>query len=177
MTALRPPIEIGPMPLHSRMRTVDEYVVRAPVNVIFELAVQVERWPELLPHYRFVRFRERSSDGGGIVEMAANRLFGPIPWPTWWCSEMRVDFDSPAIRFKHIGGITTGMDVEWQFHAVPNGTRARILHLWSGPSWPLIGGFAATSVIGPVFVQAIASRTLASLARAAEGIATMKRDA
>jgi hypothetical protein len=32
----------------------------------------------------------------------------------------------------------------------------------------LIGGFAATKVIGPVFVHGIASRTLAGLAAAAE---------
>ena len=34
--------------------------------------------------------------------------------------------------------------------------------------WPLIGVFAATAVIGPVFIHGIASRTLAGLARVAE---------
>jgi hypothetical protein len=43
----------------------------------------------------------------------------------------------------------------------------RIVHVWDGPRWPLIGPFAATQVIGPVFVHGIASRTLAGLARAA----------
>jgi ribosome-associated toxin RatA of RatAB toxin-antitoxin module len=162
------PIDLGPMPLHRRMRTVDERIVHAPVAVIFELAAQVERWPTLLPHYRFVRFRKRTSDGGGIVEMAANRPFGPLSWPTWWCSEMRIDRDTPSIRFRHIGGVTTGMDVQWQFSDTPAGTRAHILHLWDGPTWPLIGGLAATIVIGPIFVHGIASRTLAGLARVAE---------
>ena len=44
----------------------------------------------------------------------------------------------------------------------------RIVHEWSGPEWPLIGGFAANFVIGPHFVSAIAGRTLAGVASEAE---------
>ena len=62
---------------------------RAARSAIFELAAEVERWPALLPHYRYVRFVERRSDGGGIVEMSANRPFGVVRWPTWWSREMR----------------------------------------------------------------------------------------
>jgi hypothetical protein len=40
--------------------------------------------------------------------------------------------------------------------------------LWDGPAWPVIGPFAATNVIGPVFVHGIASRTLAGLGAVAE---------
>jgi hypothetical protein len=43
----------------------------------------------------------------------------------------------------------------------------RIVHSWDGPRWPLIGIFAATTVIGPLFVHGIASRTLAGLGAAA----------
>jgi hypothetical protein len=60
------------------------------------------------------------------------------------------------------------MDVEWTFEPVAAGTHVRILHVWDGPRWPLIGSLAATTVIGPVFVHGIASRTLAGLARADE---------
>ena len=150
------------------MHTLDERVVGAPVARIFDLARRVDEWPRHLPHYRFVRFRERAADGGGIVEMAAYRPFGAANWPTWWLSQMTVDERAPAVRFRHIGGITTGMDVEWTFAPAEGGTRVRILHVWDGPRWPLIGTFAATSVIGPVFVHGIASRTLAGLAAAAE---------
>ena len=52
------------------------------------------------------------------------------------------------------------------------GTLVRIVHVWNGPSWPLIGDVAARAVIGPVFVHGIASRTLAGLARTAERTAT-----
>ena len=156
------------------MRTVDERVIRSRLATIFRLAVEVERWPELLAHYRYVRFRERASDDGGLVEMAANRPFGPVNWPTWWLSQMSVQRESPKggeeprIRFRHVEGITSGMEVEWSFHPVKGGTRVRIVHVWNGPEWPLVGGVAATSVIGPVFVHGIAERTLAGLAKVAE---------
>lgn len=162
---------LGPMPTTARMRTLDERVVRAPVAAIFAIAADVERWPELLPHYRYVRFRERMH-GTGIVEMSANRPFGPLSWPTWWVSLMEVQHGSgdaqPAIRFRHIDGVTRRMEVEWSFAPVTEGTHVTVVHLWNGPSWPLIGTIAARAVIGPVFVHGIASRTLEGLARAAE---------
>jgi hypothetical protein len=143
--------------------------------VIFELARDVERWPAHLPHYRFVRFTKRDGQDGGIVEMSANRPFGPLDWPTFWRSEMETiplsGTRRPAIRFRHIGGITTGMDVAWEFAPRGSGTDVRIVHVWDGPPVPLIGSIAARSVIGPVFVHGIASRTLAGLASAAERMA------
>jgi ribosome-associated toxin RatA of RatAB toxin-antitoxin module len=159
------------MPSGAHMRTVDERVVRAEPRRIFDIAADVEAWPRHLAHYRYVRFRDRVG-AGGIVEMSANRPFGPIRWPTWWVSVMeiqqRTGTDSPSVRFRHIEGITTGMEVEWSFSRVTGGTRVTVLHLWDGPSWPFIGRIAARLVIGPVFVHGIASRTLAGLARAAE---------
>lgn len=165
---MREPFELGPMPLGRPMETVDRRIVRAPWRTMFELAKKVEEWPSHLPHYRYVKFRSRASDGGGIVEMSADRPFGPVGWPTWWLSEMSVDDGAPAIRFRHIGGITKGMDVEWSFRSVPEGTEVTILHVWDGPPVPFIGIPAATMVIGPVFIHGIASRTLAGLADAAE---------
>lgn len=169
--------ELGPMPLGRPMETIDERLVRAPVGVIFELASKVEEWPAHLRHYRFVRFRERRPDGGGLVEMAANRPFhivetSKVPlrfnWPTWWLSEMAVSQSPPSIRFRHVGGITRGMDVEWTFTPAPGGTHVRIMHVWDGPPIPVVGVWAAIYLIGPVFVHGIASRTLAGLAGVAE---------
>lgn len=166
------PHALGPMPSDRRMQTVDELVVHAPLEIIFTLAADVLQWPLHLAHYRFVRFHERRSDGGGTVEMSANRPFGAVNWPTFWTSLMSITPPGsarvPSIRFRHVRGVTTGMDVEWTFERVAAGTRVRILHVWNGPPWPLIGDVAARGVIGPVFVHGIAQRTLAGLARAAE---------
>ncbi len=170
----RTQVELGPMPTGRRMSTVDHRIVHSDVTTIFDLASRVDRWPEHLRHYRFVRFRERAQDGGGLVEMSAVRPFGgPLGWPTWWLSEMRIDRGRPAMRFRHVGGITTGMDVEWSFEPVdPSGTNratlVRIVHVWDGPRWPIIGARAATMVIGPLFIHGIASRTLQGLALVAE---------
>ncbi len=174
MTTLqRKPYDLGAMPLGLPMQTVDRRTVRAPWRTIFDIARRVEHWPAYLPHYRYVRFHERFDviDGipsRGIVEMSANRPFGPLGWPTWWKSEMVVDFQKPSIRFFHIGGVTKGMDVEWTFTPAGETTNVEILHVWAGPRLPVLGLFAATAVIGPVFVHGIASRTLEGLATIAE---------
>ena len=167
----RAPYTLGPMPLGRPMTTVDERLVRASVATMFAVVRDVEHWPAHLVHYRRVHFSERTTDGGGIVEMSAHRPFGPIPWRTWWRSEMQVvepDGDRPAIRFRHIAGVTRGMDVEWRLEPRDGGTFVQLVHVWDGPRWPLIGVWAATAVIGPLFVHGIASRTLAGLARIAE---------
>jgi len=152
------------------MITVDRLVVRAPLARVLDAARSVERWPEWLPHYRWVRFHERRG-AGGLVEMAAYRPFGPLGpgWPTWWMSEMWVDEDAPRIRYRHVRGITTGMDVVWEFAPRADAVEVTITHRWTGPRWPLIGPLAAGAVIGPVFIHGIASRTLAGIGRRAEG--------
>ena len=166
-------ISLGPMPTDRKLRTVDERTVTAPIGVMFDVAANVLDWPKHLAHYRYVKFRTRAADGGGIVEMSANRPFRALKWPTWWVSAMTVSppgkSDRASIRFRHIEGITTGMDVEWEFHQKFSGlTHVRIVHVWNGPRWPVVGGIAARRIIGPVFVHGIASLTLAGLAKVAE---------
>jgi hypothetical protein len=68
------------------------------------------------------------------------------------------------------------MDVEWSFTARDGGTQVRLVHAWNGPRWPLIGVPAAVIIIGPVFIHGIASRTLAGLAKVAEGMRADARD-
>lgn len=151
------------------MRTIDRITIRAPIDSVFAVARDVERWPDILPHYRWVRMLERQPDGG-TVEMAAWRPFGPPPlrYPTWWISEMRVSQRDRIIRYRHVAGITAGMDVRWSLRDTAAGVVVEILHEWAGPAWPLVGRWTANAVIGPVFVHGIASRTLAGIRRRAE---------
>jgi uncharacterized membrane protein len=150
------------------MQTVDRLRMRAPVQRVLRAAENVEAWPRLLSHYRWVRMLERRPDGG-LVEMAAWRPFGALKYPTWWVSEMRIDRNTPAVHYHHVQGITAGMDVVWKLEPADGATEVTIVHDWSGPSWPLIGRLAAEWVIGPVFIHGIASRTLAGIRRAVEG--------
>lgn len=151
------------------MKTIDEHTAAAPPDVCFRAAADVERWPEILPHYRWVRFQRKDGFATGLVEMAAYRHFGRIGWPTWWVSEMEHDAEARTVTYRHVDGITRGMDVVWKVTPLEDGrSHLRIVHEWDGPAWPLIRGIAANAVIGPHFVSAIAGRTLAGVAAAAE---------
>jgi len=153
------------------MRTVDRIRIQAPYARVFAAASSVARWPSILPHYRWVRILD---NGGGLVEMAAWRPFvgGLLKFPTWWVSEMTIDRPAGEIRYRHVQGITREMQVVWRLvedgeHS-GRGVEVEIVHTWDGPRWPLIGRMAANLVIGPVFIHAIASRTLAGIKQYAE---------
>ncbi|MDP3909429.1 MAG: SRPBCC family protein [Gemmatimonadales bacterium] len=150
------------------METVDRMRMDAPLARVYAAASAVERWPTILPHYRWVR---RLDDG--LVEMAAWRPFGVLKYPTWWVSEMTTNPAAGEIRYRHVRGITRGMDVVWRLveragGGAGGGVDVEIVHTWDGPRWPLIGRLAADLVIGPVFIHGIASRTLAGIKRAVE---------
>lgn len=154
------------------MNRTDQHVTLAPADTVFRVAADVERWPEILPHCRWVRFQDRRGFGDGVVEMAAWRdLPGPFRWPTSWKARMEADPDEPAIRYHHIDGITTGMEATWIFLPANEGTVVRITHDWDGPPWPFISGIAANRVIGPLFVSFFAQRTLAGVCAEAERVA------
>jgi hypothetical protein len=147
------------------MRTVDEEICRADPDVAFQVAADVERWPDILPHYRWVRFHRKDGFAHGVVEMAAWRPFGPVGYPTWWVSEMEHHGTERTVRYRHVDGITRGMDVVWTVEPRSEGrVLLRIVHEWDGPPWPLVGSAAADWVIGPWFVSHIAGRTLAGVA-------------
>jgi ribosome-associated toxin RatA of RatAB toxin-antitoxin module len=144
------------------MQTENSILIRARPERIFELACAVERWPELLPHYRSVREIGRS-ETGRIVAMAASRDGIPV---SWW-AEQRCDPARPRITFRHVRGVTKGMAVEWSFTETDDGVLVRISHdLRLG--WPLIGGLVADRIIGPLFVASIAGKTLRRIKQLAE---------
>lgn len=158
------------------MLTIDEIDVRGPLKDCFRAAADVEQWPLILPHYRWVTFHTKVDFGTGQVEMAARRQFGPLPYPVWWVSRMHLDTEEMRVLYHHVDGITRGMDVEWSFQELDAGTtRIRIVHDWpEGPAWP-IPGFArraiANHIIGPIFIHHVAGRTLAGIRRHVEGLA------
>lgn len=139
--------------------------IRAPYERIFPLAAEVERWPERLPHYRYVR-RVPSEDGERRFAMGARR--GPIP--VCWEAIQRALPDQRRIEFTHTGGVTRGMEVAWRFEPRDGGWDVSIEHALD-LGWPVIGGFAARRVIGPQFIDAIAGRTLRRVKALAEAAA------
>lgn len=129
---------------------------------IFTLAVDTPRWPEFLPHYRWV-IELGGSERRRIIEMAVHRDGIPVKWTSvqeWFPDEYR-------ITFYHIEGITKGMDVVWSIEPQASGaTRVSIAHEFD-LGWPLIGPFA-NWVAGEFFVRNIANKTLAHIKQIVE---------
>jgi len=144
------------------MRSELHQVMRAPIDRIFPLAAEIERWPELLPHYRFVR---RLPDAGGERHFAMGARRGPIP--VRWEAIQRLIPAERRIEFVHTGGVTRGMWVAWRFESIEGGTDVSIEHRLD-LKWPIIGDLAARRIIGPQFIEAIAGRTLRRIAQLAE---------
>jgi Polyketide cyclase / dehydrase and lipid transport len=144
------------------MQSVMQVHIRAPYERIFPLAAEIERWPERLPHYRYVR-RVPSANGERRFAMGARR--GPIP--VRWEAIQRPLPEQRRIEFTHTGGVTRGMEVAWRFEPRDGGWDVSIHHALQ-LHWPLVGGFAAERVIGPQFIDAIAGRTLRRVKALAE---------
>jgi Polyketide cyclase / dehydrase and lipid transport len=136
--------------------------MRAPMERVMQLATEVERWPERLPHYRYVR-RLPAPAGERHFAMGARR--GPIP--VRWQAIQRPMPAERRIEFVHTGGVTRGMWVAWRFEPTADGVEVSIEHRLD-LRWPLVGGFAARRIIGPQFVEAIAGRTLRRIKAIAE---------
>jgi ribosome-associated toxin RatA of RatAB toxin-antitoxin module len=139
-----------------------EIQIDAPLETIFPLAAEVERWPERLPHYRYVH-RLPASNGERRFAMGARR--GPIP--VRWEAIQRPLPDERRIEFTHTGGLTRGMQVAWRFEPRHSGWQVSIEHRLD-LGWPLIGEFAAEHLIGPQFIEAIARKTLRRVKALAE---------
>lgn len=137
--------------------------MQAPYERIFPLVAEVERWPEILPHYRYVR---PMPDPHGERRFAMGARRGAIP--VSWEAVQRPLVDERRIEFVHTGGVTKGMWVEWRFAPLPDGTDVSIEHRLE-LGWPLIGELAARHIIGPQFIEAIAGRTLRRIRQLAEG--------
>lgn len=151
------------------MHTENAVVMGASRESIFALAAEVEAWPEMLAHYRWVRLLRRDGNRK-LVEMAASRDGIPL---LWWAEQELFPAEG-RITYHHVRGVTTGMWVEWTLTPHAAGTAVRIVHDLVLP-WPLIGRLVADRLIGPLFVENIAGKTLASLRVIAEARAPVER--
>ncbi len=146
------------------MWTHNQIAMDAPPDTVFRLAAEVEFWPALLPHYRSVRVLRRGRDCR-LISMSAWRDWIPVSWTSlqWPEPERR------RITFRHVRGVTRGMVVEWSIEPrASDGVIVTIAHHWT-PSAPLIGEPVAQGLIGPLFVECIADKTLRSIKSLAEG--------
>jgi ribosome-associated toxin RatA of RatAB toxin-antitoxin module len=139
--------------------------IAAPPAAIYEVAAATERWPLILPHYRYVRVHER--DGARqVVEMAAWRHVFPLHW----VAEQVSDAQPPHIAFRHLAGPVRGMEVEWRFAARGERTRVTIEHRLEF-AFPVFAAFLGKYVVGEYFIAGVAARTLARIKLVVEAAA------
>ena len=159
------------------MNTANRIVIESPFDRLFDLAADVTRWPEFLPHYRWVRRLGSDlnvgpvSAPGRVVEMAARHRGIPL----WWQAEQRVRRDEKRIEFRHVAGITKGMKVQWTFEDLTKGAERRTwlvqIHHQFEPRWlPVVGPWFAEQIVGKRFVQQVAGKTLACLKKHVESL-------
>ena len=127
--------------------------MHAPKTLIFETAANLELWPKILPHYRYVRYLERDPNRN-VVKMAATRSGIPISW----ISEQIIDRDRLEIHFHHLKAFTKGMRVVWTFQDAPTGVLVEIKHDLAFRVNLLAP--IANKIIGVFFIHNIASKTL-----------------
>ena len=136
--------------------------IGAPPEAVYPLVVDLTRWPERLPHYRYVRVlsRDRSET---LAAMSARRGIIPV----FWQAVQTPEPSSRRIHFRHVRGITRGMEVVWTLEPEAGGTRASIRHDLT-LRWPLVGRWFAERIIAREFIDPIAGRTLARFKAIAE---------
>jgi uncharacterized membrane protein len=137
--------------------------IAAPAGAVYALASATEKWPEILPHYRYVRVLE---DRGAtrVVAMGAWQDVFPIRW----VAEQTNDPQTPHIAFRHLRGWTRGMDVEWIFEELARGTRVTLEHRLKF-LFPVASEWIGKHVVSDYFVHGVAAKTLARMKVLAEG--------
>jgi len=135
------------------MHKTNSIIMCAPKMTVFETAANLELWPRILPHYRYIRYLEHSPSRN-IVVMAATRSGIPISWT----SEQIIDRDHAEVRFLHLKAFTKGMRVVWTFQEAPAGVLVEIKHDLAFRVKLLAP--IADKIIGGFFIHHIANKTL-----------------
>jgi uncharacterized membrane protein len=137
--------------------------IAAPPAAVYALGAQTERWPQILPHYRWVRVLEQR----GATQVVAMSAWRDV-FPLRWVAEQTNDPATPHIAFHHVRGWTRGMDVEWLFEPLPGGgTRVTIEHRLQF-RFPVAAEWLGKHLVSEYFIHGVAARTLACVKAIAE---------
>ena len=137
--------------------------IAAPAKAVYDLAAATERWPEILPHYRYVRVLERR----GATRVVAMSAWQDV-FPLRWVAEQTNDPATPHIAFRHVRGWTRGMDVDWIFEQFAGGTRVTIEHRLRF-LFPVASEWLGKHLVSDYFIHGVAAKTLARVKALAEG--------
>jgi aromatase len=149
--------------------------INAHPRDLFDLVSDLAGWQSALPHYRYVRILS-CRDGTTHAAMSAHRGWVPV----FWEALQTADAEARTIRFRHVRGVTRGMEVLWSFIPEKGGTRARVDHELDFRV-PVVGGWLAERIIAREFIEPIVAKTLGCFRviaekRAASGRAPARAD-
>ena len=141
-----------------------ERIVKAPVERVFALARQVERFPEWLDYVTAIRVQARSDDGRVVVSEweASVPLLG---LKARWVERDEWDEAEKKCRFTLQEGDLDRYEGEWLFSPHPEGTHMRltITYEYRVP----IGGALVQQLVRKI-VEQMGQRLLDGIAQAAE---------
>jgi len=146
--------------------------VAAPPARVLELARDLRQWPRLLPHYRRARLTP-TGEGRVFASLVAIRPIGPARGfgiPVAWRAEQWAEEADPndlRLRFRHVRGVTAGMDVTWHIRPTTTGCRVTIEHDFRR-RLPLVGDELLPALVDRFFTRPIAGRTLRRFKQLAE---------
>lgn len=149
------------------MRTVNRIEIVGDPNLIrpriYQLAADIQDWPSILPHYRYMRVTERS-ERHKVADFGASRDGLPVSWR----ARQELFPDEFRITFLHTGGVTKGMWVEWRMEPLGDRVSVTIEHELTYPV-PLLGPLFVRYIVGALFVENIAGKTLRCFKERVEG--------
>ncbi|MGH2374294.1 MAG: SRPBCC family protein, partial [bacterium] len=122
-------------------------------------------WTALLPEYRWCRVLERSPER--LVFSMGGWIRG---WPARWTAVQEPHPEEHRITFRHLKGITKGMEVEWRFAPAGEAVDVALTHDLV-MRWTLVGRLVSDLVVGPIYIDYIARKTLAAVKARAEAAA------
>jgi ribosome-associated toxin RatA of RatAB toxin-antitoxin module len=146
------------------LHTENRIVINAPAELVFRVAADIADWPQILPHYRYVRVLNESK-GRRVATMCASRSGIPVRWSS--TQERRPE--ALEIAYHHTAGVTRGMDVIWRLHPGAAGVEVTIDHDLEPRRWWLRPRIARY-IVGTLLVMHIADRTLQGVKRQAESL-------
>ena len=148
------------------MRTTNTIEIYGPPERIqgriYQLAADLQDWPLILPHYRYMHIREQS-ERHKVADFGASRDGFPVKWS----ARQELFPEEGRITFKHIKGITRGMWVEWRLEKQADRVLVTIDHQLTY-NVPLFGPLFAKYVVGYLFVHNIAGKTLRCIKKRVE---------
>jgi hypothetical protein len=143
------------------MNTTNRIFIQAKPAKVYEAAWRIEDWPRLLQHYRWVTvFSSKASLRK--VEMAASR----DGFPCRWQSDQILYPKQKKVYYLHTNSFwTTGMKVWWILKPGKKGGTEILLTHEMPPKNNALARWFYSFVVGHLFVENIADKTLAGIKR------------